>query len=68
MATTEKGIYYPNNYEAVGDIPADMKQMAESIDKILKEGTEGENGLSAYEVAVQKGFKGTEEEWLISLK
>lgn len=36
MATTEKGIYYPDDYEAVGDIPADMKQMAESIDCIIQ--------------------------------
>lgn len=27
----------------------------------------GTRGLSAYEVAVQKGFVGTEEEWLESL-
>ena len=25
-------------------------------------------GLSAYEIAVEKGFEGTEEEWLVSLK
>lgn len=110
MATTEKGIYYPDDYEAVGDIPADMKQMAESIDKMLKEGVsyddteikqavqdlrlnkankqdiytkaeieekiatgefkgqDGIDGKSAYEIAVENGFTGTEEEWLISLK
>lgn len=28
----------------------------------------GENGLSAYEIAVKNGFEGTEEEWLSSLK
>lgn len=26
----------------------------------------GENGLSAYEIAVQNGFEGTEQEWLDS--
>lgn len=32
-------------------------------------GTEdGEDGLSAYEIAVKHGFEGTEEEWLESLK
>ena len=31
-------------------------------------GTQGIQGLSAYQVAVQHGFKGTEDEWLISLK
>lgn len=28
----------------------------------------GKNGSSAYEVAVENGFSGTEEEWLLSLK
>lgn len=28
---------------------------------------QGENGRSAYELAVEKGFEGTEEEWLASL-
>lgn len=31
-------------------------------------GSGGGNGLSAYEVAVNNGFEGTEEEWLTSLK
>ena len=29
---------------------------------------QGDNGLSAYEVAVKNGFQGTEQEWLESLK
>ena len=37
MATTENGIYYPNNYNAVADIPADLKKMAESIDKNVQD-------------------------------
>lgn len=32
MATTQKGIYYPDNYDEVADIPADMKKMAESLE------------------------------------
>lgn len=32
MATTTNGIYYPNDYSAVADVPEDMKKMAESID------------------------------------
>lgn len=32
MATTQKGIYYPDNYEAVADIPTDFKKMAESLE------------------------------------
>lgn len=31
-------------------------------------GSDGKNGLSAYEIAVKNGFKGTETEWLESLK
>ena len=31
-------------------------------------GAQGIQGLSAYQVAVQHGFKGTEDEWLVSLK
>lgn len=32
MATTNKGIYYPNNYSNVADVPEDMKKLAESVD------------------------------------
>lgn len=32
------------------------------------DGETGENGLSAYEVAVKNGFNGSEQEWLESLK
>ncbi len=31
-------------------------------------GADGDDGLSAYEVAVENGFVGTEPEWLLSLK
>ena len=31
-------------------------------------GEKGQNGLSAYQVAVKNGFKGSEQEWLQSLK
>ena len=33
-----------------------------------KNGTDGDDGLSAYEIACQNGFEGTEDEWLESLK
>lgn len=32
------------------------------------DGYQGEDGKSAYEIAVEEGFSGTEEEWLASLK
>ena len=36
MATTEKGIYYPDDYNSVADIPQDFKEMAESIDDAIE--------------------------------
>ena len=49
-------------------------QLLAEIKKIISEGgngingKDGENGLSAYELAVQNGFAGTLTEWLESLK
>lgn len=37
MATTPKGIYYPNNYNEIADIPEDMKKMAESIEEVFED-------------------------------
>ena len=34
----------------------------------LTEGIPGENGKSAYEIAVSQGFEGTQQEWLTSLR
>lgn len=34
----------------------------------IPSGADGKNGLSAYEIAVDNGFAGTQEEWLSSLK
>lgn len=34
----------------------------------LKDGAAGTNGKSAYEIAVEQGFVGTEDEWIASLK
>ena len=35
MATTRKGIYYPTDYSKVADVPADLKNLAESVDKAI---------------------------------
>lgn len=35
MATTQKGIYYPDDYTAVADVPEDMKKQAESVDTAI---------------------------------
>lgn len=40
----------------------------ENINSLLCNIKDGEDGLSAYEVAIKNGFEGTEEEWLESLK
>lgn len=37
MATTENGVYYQDDYTKIADILADMKKMAESIDKLIEE-------------------------------
>lgn len=39
-----------------------------NAEPVTIKGDTGEEGLSAYEVAVQNGFVGTELEWLESLK
>ena len=36
MAETQKGIYYPDDYNAVADIPRDLRTMAESIDTAIE--------------------------------
>lgn len=40
MATTKKNIYYPDDYTKVADVPADVKEMAESIDKAIDDAIE----------------------------
>lgn len=47
-----------------GDVMVDPVDIHGDISVVLR----GEDGLSAYEVAVKNGFSGTEEEWLESLK
>ena len=57
--------------EDVAATPDMYAQLLAEFEKMLAEvesGGNGENGLSAYELAVQEGFTGTLAEWLISLK
>lgn len=42
-------------------------QVDEHIDSLKLGGTQGPPGKSAYEIAVENGFQGTEQEWLASL-
>lgn len=46
-----------------GEIIEDIPEIMGRID-----GVRGVQGYSAYEIAVQQGYTGTEEEWLASLK
>ena len=45
-----------------------LSYTASEIDEILKKADEMEAGKSAYEIAQDNGFKGTEAEWLASLR
>ena len=40
----------------------------EYVGRLSGEDGDGKNGKSAYEIAVEEGFEGTESEWLASLK
>lgn len=65
-ATNGEGIGYVTDTVKVGQI-ANLVLAASSGGKGAK-GDKGEPGKSAYQVAVDNGFKGTEQEWLASLK
>ena len=45
-----------------------FKQIDDYIEELKSGGTQGPPGKSAYEIAVENGFEGTEQEWLESLK
>ena len=36
MAKTKNGIVYPDNYDKVADVPADLKGLAESVDEVIE--------------------------------
>ena len=44
------------------------EQIANAVDNYLKNNPSAQNGKSAYEIACENGFEGTEKEWLESLK
>lgn len=45
-----------------------LQDVIESVDSLICNVPPGEDGLSAYEIAIQEGFEGSIEEWLESLK
>lgn len=57
-----------SNEDAAVTIDLDDKEKTETFDFVIPKGVAGANGKSAYEIAVENGFKGTVEEWLASLK
>lgn len=77
-ATDKFNIYYPEQNDKV-DIAGDFKRLADSVETALENvdgtgggpgtpGKDGVDGKSAYELAVEEGFIGTEPEWLESLQ
>jgi hypothetical protein len=61
MSTDSAGI----NLESASDSSIDFKTTAYTA---VSESVKGNDGLSAYQIAVKDGFTGTETEWLTSLK
>jgi len=49
-------------------IPSSQPTIEVNLNPVPIKGDKGDEGLSAYEVAVAEGFVGTEQEWLLSLK
>lgn len=56
-----------NIYERTNALYDDVRQKLESGELHGSDGKDGADGKSAYEIAVNNGFKGTEAEWLESL-
>jgi len=55
--------------EVVEQVLVNVDEINESTEVIIQvDEVLGVNGLSAYEIAVQDGFVGTEQQWLLSLK
>jgi hypothetical protein len=60
------------NLEIVETCEVVVLEIIETIENVVLEikdvGIKGDNGKSAYQLAVSNGFVGTEQEWLESLK
>lgn len=48
--------------------PDDVKEISDKVLEKVEAGTKGEDGKSAYQIALDEGFEGSETEWLASLK
>lgn len=60
----EKAAEILEEYSNTMEVEEMVRQYVETVPK----GKDGDDGLSAYEMAVQNGFNGSETEWLESLK
>lgn len=62
----------PDIYNQILEVVDDTKQIAQSVrddaDKGLFNGKDGDDGKSAYEIAVSLGFVGSEQQWIDSLR
>jgi hypothetical protein len=72
-ASAEFSKTYPTAYEQYESQLSALSRLIEEIEDIQTgtgggSGTPGADGKSAYEIAVENGFSGTESEWLASLK
>lgn len=48
--------------------PDDVKEISDKVLEQVEAGTKGEDGKSAYQIALDEGFEGSEADWLASLK
>lgn len=60
----EKAAEILEEYSNTMEVEEMVRQYVETVPK----GKDGDDGLSAYEIAIQQGFEGSETEWLESLK
>jgi hypothetical protein len=69
---SEEEVESSNEYNSLGTLITQANSLIKDVSSKLAngdfEGKDGDNGKSAYEIAVKHGFKGSEKEWLDSLK
>ena len=64
----EKAIEGSSEYTALENALKQVQENSESIENIISKQRTYKDGESAYQLAVDNGFKGTTQEWLQSLK
>lgn len=61
MAKTKNGIVYPDNYDKVADVPADLKELAESVDEVIENNkTEMKNSNETRDKKISKNAEDIE--------